>query len=203
MQPAPRLSAIYERCAQLGYASDAYTASHTLHAPLQSADALQRVQQLLARSVSNFDLLLATEAAEFNVQYADVLQPSRLRNVAEQLNMLRNYCITLLTLKNEILARLQQPFTGPSIVVKREQQHTLEQVVMQACEMIASVSTHIDTLQLVRRAPPSPAPYLQQLQRFQSECAALQQLLHTARAASNSMHIAYEHAVGDHMQRRL
>ena len=45
--------------------------------------------------------------------------------------MLRNYCITLLTLKNEIVARLQQPFAGPSIVVKREQQQALEQVVMQ------------------------------------------------------------------------
>lgn len=89
------------------------------------------MQQLLARSLSNFDLLLATEAAEFNVQYADVLHPTRLRNVAEQLNMLRNYCITLLTLKNEIVARLQQPFVGPSIVVPREQQHALEQVVMQ------------------------------------------------------------------------
>ena len=52
MHPAPRLSAIYERCAQLGYTSDALTASHTLHAPAQSADALQRVQVLhtLARA---------------------------------------------------------------------------------------------------------------------------------------------------------
>ena len=176
----------------------------------------------MARSLSNFDLLLATEAAEFNLQYADVLQPSRLRNVAEQLNMLRNYCITLLTLKNEIVARLQQPFTCPSIVVKREQQQALEQVVMQvlplsmsllstlafvtpspqACAMIASVSSHIDTVQHVRQVPLTPAPYLQQLQRFQSECAALQQLLHTARAASHSMHTAYEHTIVDH-QRHL
>ncbi len=136
--------------------------------------------------------------------------------------MLRNYCITLLTLKNEIVTRLQQPFTGPSIVVKREQQHALEQVVMQvrlrlspaaerlsvmtsvqACEMIATVSSHIDTLQLLRRVPLSPAPYLQHLQRFQSECAALQQLLHTARASSHSMHSAYEHAISDHQQRHL
>jgi hypothetical protein len=50
--------------------------------------------------------------------------------------MLRNYCITLLTLKNEIVARLQQPFVGPSIVVEREQQHALEQVVMQVCTRI-------------------------------------------------------------------
>ncbi len=134
--------------------------------------------------------------------------------------MLRNYCITLLTLKNEIVSRLQQPFTGPSIVVKREQQHALQQVVMQvlpplpityaalvtlviqACEMISSVSSHIDTVQLLRQVPVTPAPYLQQLQRFQSECAALQQLLHAARASSNSVHTAYDHAIGDH-QRHL
>jgi hypothetical protein len=99
------------------------------------------LQQLLARSVSNFDLLLATEAAEFNAQYADVLQPSRLRNVAEQLSMLRDYSITLLTLKNEIVSRLQQPFAGPSIVVKREQQHALEQVVMQVRQSLRHLST--------------------------------------------------------------
>ncbi len=46
MQSAPRLSAIYQRCAELGYTSDALTASHTLHAPSQSADVLQRVQVL-------------------------------------------------------------------------------------------------------------------------------------------------------------
>lgn len=68
--------------------------------------------------------------------------------------------------------------------------------------MIASVSTHIDTVQLLRRLPVTPAPYLQQLQRFQSECAALQQLLHAARASSNSMHSAYEDTIGDH-QRHL
>jgi hypothetical protein len=68
--------------------------------------------------------------------------------------------------------------------------------------MIASVSTHIDTVQLVQRAPLTPAPYLQQLQRFQSECAALQQLLHVARAASNNVHNAYEHTIADH-QRHL
>jgi hypothetical protein len=66
--------------------------------------------------------------------------------------------------------------------------------------MIASVSTHIDTVQLLRRVPVTAAPYLQQLQRFQSECAALQQLLHTARASSNSVHAAYEHTVGDHQR---
>jgi hypothetical protein len=165
------------------------------------------LQQLLAQSLSNFELLLAIEAAEFNLQYADVLHPSRLRIVAQQLNLLRNYCITLLTLKNEIVARLQQPLAGPSIIMKREHQQALEQVVLQvlttsppvsaygqliispqACKMIASVSAHIDSLQLLRRAPLTPAPYLQQLQRFQSECAALQQLLHTARASSSSMH---------------
>ena len=66
--------------------------------------------------------------------------------------------------------------------------------------MIASVSSHIDTVQHVRQVHPTPAPYLQQLQRFQSECAALQQLLHTARASSNSVHAAYEHTVGDHQR---
>jgi len=106
---------------------------------------------LLARSQSNFELLLATEAAEFHLQYADVLHPSRLRNVAEQLNMLRSYCITLLTLKNEIVARLQQPFTGPSIVVKREQQHALEQVVMQVLPASHFLPPMV-LLQLHRRA---------------------------------------------------
>lgn len=66
--------------------------------------------------------------------------------------------------------------------------------------MIASLSAHMDTLQLVRRVPLTPAPYLQHLQRFQSQCAALQQLLHAARAASNSVHGAYEHTIGDHQR---
>lgn len=44
MQSAPRLSAVYERCVQLGYSSDPLTASRSLHMPSQSADVLQRVQ---------------------------------------------------------------------------------------------------------------------------------------------------------------
>ena len=65
--------------------------------------------------------------------------------------MLRNYCITLLTLKNEIVARLQQPFAGPSIVVKREQQQALEQVVMQVLPASHFLPPMV-LLQLHRRA---------------------------------------------------
>ena len=53
MQPASRLSGIYERCAQLGYTSDGLTASHALHAPSYSADALQRSQVLLPVAGAN------------------------------------------------------------------------------------------------------------------------------------------------------
>jgi hypothetical protein len=46
---------------------------------------------------------------------------------------------------------LQQPFTGPSIVVKREQQHALEQVVMQVLPASHFLPPMV-LLQLHRRA---------------------------------------------------